>query len=301
VGYAAQLRHYVSGRAADRDEALASYATALSVQDMYARAAYNRATLLYNLYVPGANEEAIRLFGQATSCSDSRVRALASAGLTMAYAQAIQRFGRTDPDLISKAVDAGQDALSLDPLLEESRFAVGWGYQLRKDWRRAVSEYESVAELRSTAAPGRRITSFALNNAGWIWLTPLRNRVGALGKAEAYLWAALRYYPNKIAYVNLAEVARRTNARDVAIKLFDAALNLDPAYVNAWNERAIVEVEMADEAASRRKRTLEERYRGDARIHHQRALHLAGDAGYRQKLVDAYRGAVDAHAPSKAS
>ena len=165
-GYAAQLRHYLSGRASHRDEALDAYATALQLQPAYSRAAYNRATLLYNLYVPEANEEAIKLFEQATSSNDTRVRALAFAGLAMAYGQAIQRFEKSGGDLVSKAVDASQDALSLAPNLEEARFAAGWACQVQKDWDRAVAQYDSVVDLGATSAPGRRITSFALNNAG---------------------------------------------------------------------------------------------------------------------------------------
>ena len=294
-GYAAQLRHYLSGRASHRDEALDAYATALQLQPAYSRAAYNRATLLYNLYVPEANEEAIKLFEQATSSNDTRVRALAFAGLAMAYGQAIQRFEKSGGDLVSKAVDASQDALSLAPNLEEARFAAGWACQVQKDWDRAVAQYDSVVDLGATSAPGRRITSFALNNAGWIWMTAFARRSHALEKAEAYLWAALQAYPNKVAYVNLAEIARRNQAYEVAVKLFDAALDLDPFYVNAWNERAMLEVELAALAVARRRWKQEARWMSDARLHHQRALHLAGDPEYRRRLVDAFEDAVRTH------
>jgi hypothetical protein len=40
----------------------------------------------------------------ATASDDVHDRALAFAGLTMAYGQAIHRFGNTDDDLVSKAL-----------------------------------------------------------------------------------------------------------------------------------------------------------------------------------------------------
>ena len=283
-GYAAQLRHYLSGRGADRDAALDHYENALKFQRGYTRAAYNRATLLYNKYLPAANREAIVRFGEATSSTDPRVRALAYSGLAMAYCQARHRFDGADDRFVSKAVDASQDALSLDRDLEEARFAVGWAYQALDDPERAVSQYESVVSLPTDTSAGRRIKSFALNNAGWIWMHEFERRKGAVARAEAYFWTALRYYPNKIAYANLAEVARRAHRYDDAIGLFERALDLDPSYVNAWNEWAMLEVEMAREAARSRRRKHADALAADAKLHHQRAVHLASDDAYEQRL-----------------
>jgi tetratricopeptide (TPR) repeat protein len=283
-------------RGGRRTETLAAYATALEFQPTYTRAAYNRATLLYNLYVPAANDEAIRLFGESTATLDQRARALAFAGQAMAYGQAVLRFGKPEAEFVSKAVDASQDALGLAPDLEESRFAVGWAHQLCKEWQRAIAEYEGVRDLGAEHAAGRRITSFALNNAGWIWLSQRTDEPGALEAAESYLWAALRYYPNKVAFVNLAEIARRKQAYETALKLFAAAVELDPCYVNAWNERAILELEIARAAALRHDAAAERRLATDAEFHHRRALHLAGDDDYRQRLTDAFRDALGARA-----
>jgi tetratricopeptide (TPR) repeat protein len=283
-GYAAQLRHYLSGRGSDRDTALDHYENALRFQSGYARAAYNRATLLYNKYLPAANREAIVRFREATSSTDPRVRALAYSGLAMAYCQARHRFDGAEDGLVSKAVDASQDALSLDPDLEEARFAVAWAYQALGDPERAVSEYESVVRLPTDTSAGRRIKSFALNNAGWIWMHEFEKRKGAVARAEAYFWTALQYYPNKIAYVNVADVARTAHRYDDAIGLFERALDLDPAYVNAWNERAMLEVEMAREAARGGRRKRADVLAADARLHHQRAIHLACDEAYEGRL-----------------
>jgi len=109
-------------------------------------------------------------------------------------------------------------------------------------------------------------------------------RKGAVARAEAYFWTALQYYPNKIAYVNVADVARTAHRYDDAIGLFERALDLDPAYVNAWNERAMLEVEMAREAARGGRRKRADVLAADARLHHQRAIHLACDEAYEGRL-----------------
>jgi tetratricopeptide (TPR) repeat protein len=92
AGYAAQIRHYLSGSAHDRERALAHYQEALEAQPHYSRAAYNRAVLLYNRYQRKANDEAIACFAAATRSHDARDRALAFAGLAMAYCQVVHRF-----------------------------------------------------------------------------------------------------------------------------------------------------------------------------------------------------------------
>jgi hypothetical protein len=290
--YISQLRHYLTGSAVDRDRALADYGKALDVQPQYSRATYHRATLLYNRYLPAENDEAVVLFESAAKSEDQRVRALSLAGLAMACAQAVSRFDR-DAALAEKALQASEDAMKVEPDLEESRFARAWAYQLRKDWNRALDEYDAVLELQRTSAPARRIASFARNNAGFIWLSFLSQDPDALRRAEDYFWKALADYPNKIALGNLAEVARRCERYSDALLLFDHALALDDGYVNAWNERACVEVEIAahptgaDDARARRLRL------DEACVHHQRAVVLAEDEGYATKLRAAFRTALD--------
>jgi tetratricopeptide (TPR) repeat protein len=226
IGYAAHLEHYSHGRAADREDALAHYDSALESQPGFPRAAYNRATLLYNRYLPEANDQAIDDFQLATGSADPSLRPLAFAGVAMAHCQAMQRFERTAAEHKKKARDAAAMAVQLAPDLEEALFANGWIHQMDGKWMEAVRTYEAVLRLPGTSAPALRVKSFALNNAAWIWLNKLDREADALTKAERQLWRALELYPNKVAYANLAEIARRLNRRNDSIKLFRAALAL---------------------------------------------------------------------------
>src|SRR5689334_16159221 len=111
----------------------------------------------------------------------------------MGNCQAPHPFDAAVGALISDAVDVRQVAVSIAADLEEARFAVAWAYQALGDPERAVSEYESVVRLPTDTSAGRRIKSFALNNAGWIWMHEFEKRTGAVARAEAYFWTALQY------------------------------------------------------------------------------------------------------------
>jgi tetratricopeptide (TPR) repeat protein len=281
-GYVSHLRHYVSGQGADRDRALRCYETAVRAQPGYTRAIYHRATLLYNRYLPTANQEAIAGFEEAANSEDRRMRALSYAGLAMAYCQAVHRFDQDPKDILGLAWRASEQAI-------ETGVAQAWAWQIREDLDAAVDRYDRVAHRAGAAPPARRIASFALNNAGWIWLEPLKDRDGALRHAEQRLWKAVRLYPNKVAYGNLAEVARRYRRYADARALFERALTLDPSYVNGWNERACLEVEIAATGSAHEK--------ADALtaslVHHGQAVDLAHDADYAARLRADYRSALD--------
>lgn len=296
-GYVSHLRHYVSGKGADRDRALGCYTAAVDAQPGYTRAIYHRATLLYNQYQPTPNEQAIAGFAEvAGSSDDPRVRALAYAGLAMAYCQAAHRFGHDREDAATRAGTASEKALEAEATLEEAGVAEAWTTQIREQWEAAVERYDEVAarvaKREEPAAPAQRIASFALNNAGWIWLDPLQERGGALREAERRLWHAVRLYPNKVAYANLAEVARRRQRYADARALFDCSLTLDRSYVKGWNERACLEVEIATiGTAGERAEAL-----NASKTHHERAIELTkDDPHYIEQLKNEYRQALEAH------
>ncbi len=243
-GYGAHLRHYRYGRASDRDAALEAYERALAVQQQFPRASYNRAVMLYNRYLPDANDRAIDGFEAATSTVDSSLQPLAFAGLAMAHSQAIHRFQRARKDHAERARKAAAEAFSLAPKLEESVFVGGWIQQLDEKWDEAIAQYQSVVRLPGKSSGALRIKSFALNNAAWIILFTFPRTVESHQRAERLLWQALDLYPNKVAYTNLAEIARRTPYKERAVALFEQALALDPSYANAANELAIVQLEL---------------------------------------------------------
>jgi tetratricopeptide (TPR) repeat protein len=292
--YVLHLRHYVSGSAVDRERALERYRAALHQQPDYTRAAYNCATLLYNRYLPDANREAITLFAAATASDDVHDRALAFAGLTMAYGQAVHRFGNNDDDLVSKALRASEDAIGLAPDLEEALFAQAWAHQVREAWDEAISAYEKVMESETPSPPGRRIVSAARNNTAWILLHNNPDQP-TLARAERLLWDALSLYPSKTACANLAEIARRCRRHGDALKLLRLALELDPTYVNGWNEQACLKVEMAALSAAQGDGSAEQRFLAEATAHHARAVALAQNDGYAATLTMAFNAVLERH------
>jgi tetratricopeptide (TPR) repeat protein len=288
-GYRAHLRHCVTGSARDREQALERYAAALEVQPLYPSAAFNAATLFYNRYVPEANEYAVRYFEVASGSADERLRALGLAGLSMALCQAINRFDAPRALCIEQAQQAAQMATTLRPELEECRFAAAWVIQVKEQWEEAVARYVALGRDplpagSSPSPPERRIRSFALNNAAWIWLYRLDERNDALRHAEELLWEALALYPNKITYANLAELARRYGRLELAMTMFGHALDLDSRYVSGRNERAALLLEVAARAfAANDVESAMDAVRA-AYDDHERALLDAGDPGYKAKL-----------------
>ena len=272
-GYVAHLQHYVSGKGADRDRALRCYETAVEAQPGYTRAIYHRATLLYNRVSAGRQRrrrspDSRRPRAATTrACAHSRTRAW-----RWRTASRFTGSAGIAKKVISLAWNASKQSLEAEPTLEEAGIADAWAKQIREDWDGAIDRYDDVANRAGTAAPARRMASFALNNAGWIWLKQLEDREDALGHAERRLWQAVRLYPNKVAYDNLAEVARRHARYTDARALFERALTLDNEYVNGWNERACLEVEIAAVGSADE--------RGDALTasvtYHSRAVELAG-------------------------
>jgi tetratricopeptide (TPR) repeat protein len=146
--------------------------------------------------------------------------------------------------------------------------------------------------LPTDSAAGNRIKSFALNNAGWIWLTELDSRANALDKAKVKFEEALGLYPNKVVHANLAEVARRSELYDDALEHFSQALQLDGEYVNARNEQACLKIEMAASAKPGKARN---ELLADAEIDHARAVQLAEDDRYATKLEATFRSTVEQH------
>lgn len=297
VAYEAHLNHYRDGSADERERALASYNEALAVQPEFPRAAYNRGALLYNRYLPEANKQAIEDFELATNTRDPSLKPLALASLAMAHCMAIQRFKKPPSRHKPAARESARAAYALAPELVEAAFARGWLLQIDERSTDAIAQYQSVAELPGDSGAERRIKSFALNNAGWILLSGYLKEEGALVRAEKLLWEALELYPNKAAYTNLAELARLHDRREDAVRLYQAALSLDPSYANALTELAVVEVELAAAAARRGEVEASEAGFAAAREHDDEAQRLAAeDPDFAKVLGASFEAAwADAH------
>jgi hypothetical protein len=85
---------------------------------------------LYNRYTEEDNARAIEQFRAATESPDEKLRALALAGLTLAYAQNVSRFSLGTDPWVGLAEAASREAVQIAPTLEEAGFARAFAYQI---------------------------------------------------------------------------------------------------------------------------------------------------------------------------
>jgi tetratricopeptide (TPR) repeat protein len=192
--------------------------------------------VLYNRYTEDTNAAAIDHFRAAAESADPKLRALSLAGLTIAYAQNVHRFG-LEPELwIALADEASAEAVEIDADLEESIFARGWAHQLNHRTADAIKWYEQVIDLPGDSASERQVKSFAQNNRAYLVMTERDD----LSTAEDLFRDALARFPNKMAHANLGEIHRRRQEFELGLDEYHEALRLDPRYANAMNEMGIL-------------------------------------------------------------
>jgi tetratricopeptide (TPR) repeat protein len=239
------LRFLLTGRAFDREDAIEGYEAAIDGEPGYWLPHYNLGTLLYNRYTPDDNLRAIECFRAAKQARASRIRALALAGLTMAYCQNVHRFGKPKEPWAFWADVESKRAHELEPNLAETRFARGWAYQVLGRMDKAIDWYDRVTEVPEDIAKIRQLKSFALTNAGFICLYHLNDEA----RAETYFRDALCLYANKITHANLGEIYKRRREFEAAKEEFEKAISLDAGYVNGWNEFGMLYVAWARHVA----------------------------------------------------
>lgn len=241
--YAEHVAFLKAGNKDLRDRAISGYAQAVQIDPGFSRAHYNLGNLLYDQYILAANLEAISHFERAAREGDATVRALAFAGLTMAYAQNVHRFDFESTISIERADAAAKAAVALNRDLEEAAFAQAWALQVADRVDDAIEAYGRVIAIPGTSASEMRIKSFALNNQAWLYLTQKDD----VATAEALLQRALAV-PNKNIWANLGEVRRKQGALRDALSMYEEAIALDPRYVNGLNEMGMVYLELAQKS-----------------------------------------------------
>jgi tetratricopeptide (TPR) repeat protein len=287
--YIENLRFLSTGEIARRDRALDLYLSAVALDQSYQLAAYNAACLLYNRYRESENAKAIAFYGTAAASEDATLRPLALAGLTMAYAQNVHRYGLGPVPWVELADLTSQQALGLRPDLEETRFARAWAFQLAERVDEAINEYASIATLEGDSLPERQMKSFAANNQAFLMITKKDDLEGA----KAILERVVELYPNKMVYANLADIARREGDLDAALNYYGEARALDPLYANAHNETALVYLA---KARGERDPVHQAALFVTAEEWHSRALGVVPeiDTNQRRSIEDAYQAALAA-------
>jgi len=271
--YAHHLRFLKTAKVIDRDKAIGGYEASIAGEPGYELAHYNLATLLYNRYREPDNERSIEHFRYASMSEDDDLRALALAGLALAYRQRVHRFGYPVQPSASLADGASTKAVLINQNLEETGFARAFVHQILGRLQEAIEVYRKVVDLPGASPEELRIKSYALNNAGWVLMT----KVGDLDQAQDLFQEALHRFPNKMTYANLGELHRRRGQYEDALHDYAKAIQLDPDYVNALNETAMVYVGMARSRESRDGQAGRSSLLEGARLWHARAVAVAGD------------------------
>lgn len=296
-GYVEHIQFLQTGQVVHRDKAIALYSTAVETDPLYRLAHYNLGNLLYNRYLENENRRAINHFEAASQSLDQKVKALALAGVTMAYAQNVHRFGHRPTPWIELADAASQQAVQLDPDLEETRFARGWAHQIAGRIDEAIDQYALVPNLPGNSPSERQVKSFALNNRAYLLMTELNDLDGA----ERLLRQACELYANKMVYANLGEIYKRRGRFKDALDAYAEARKLDPLYANGLNETGMIYIAMAGEARDDSHRVNELLVEADR--WHKRALGVVPNSAknQRQEMSQAFNKALtDNGFPSEA-
>lgn len=275
--YGLHLRFLRAGHLRDRDKAIEKYREAVEREPTMGLARYNLGTLLYNRYEVTSNREALEHFGAAAESGDEKLQSLGLAGMALAYCQQGHRFGE-DPERIAPLADeASARAVAMRPDLEETCYARAFALQMRGLVDDAVEWYTKAIDLEGDTPGERRLKSFASTNRGFLHLT----EHGDLDAAEESERLALELFPsNQIAHANLGDINRRRKRYADACAEYEAALALDPRYVNAMNELGMVYVSMAqDEGDAARRGALLD----SARQWHEKAVALVPAQEQRQR------------------
>jgi tetratricopeptide (TPR) repeat protein len=294
AAHGSHLTFIRTGRAMEREDAIRCYEAAIEAEPGYALAHYNLATLLYNRYTSADNSNAIDHFRRAAEAPSDRIRALALAGLAMAYSQNVHRFGQPTEPWAFWAHVASERAIELEPDLEETRLARAWANQVLGDMEEAVSWYERAADAPNHTAKARQLQSFALCNAGWICL----NHLDQEPRAEELLQKSLRLYDNKVTHANLGEIYKRRQEFESAKREFEAAISIDPRYVNALNEFGMLYIRWASEGseetraveggASANGASTTDELLAEARTWHERAIAVLNDNEGQSRLHELF-------------
>ena len=167
----------------------------------------------------------------------------------------------------------------------ETRFARAWFLQVSERYDEAIAAYRAVASAAERDdVTAIQVASFALNNTGWI----LMDRLDDPARARESLAQALALRPNKMIHANLGELGRRAEDFPRAIQMYEAALDLDPLYVNGLNELGIVYLSSAAGASSEgqpsaRRASIERAY-----SYHSEALSLVAEPEQQDRLADRF-------------
>jgi Tfp pilus assembly protein PilF len=279
--YLHHLRYASTSDAGEREAAVQKYQECIAVQPGYNLARYNLGILLYTRYTAADNEQAIEHLRGSSTAEQPLLKALALAGLARAYFQQVHRYGHKEEHWALWAGEASAASVQLAPEVEDTWLARGFALQGLLHYQEAIEAYQRVVNLPGDSSQERSLKSMALNNMGNIHMTHQKS----LETAEALFKRALglnRY--NKMSHANLGEIRKRQGKYQEALGEFDKALELDPDYVNAHNEKGMVFLAMAHHARERDSQQQVASLLEQANQCHQKALSLVPEEQRLQRV-----------------
>jgi serine/threonine-protein kinase len=210
-------------------------ATRAETNDPEAHALFLQGQVLFNRRTARTLRQAIALFERAAERDPAYARAQASLAMALAVLPAYLQDSTTA--LVTRAVAAAELAIAMDSTIPEAYTALGYGYCLLGELRRAEESFRRAVALDSTVA------------TAWGWYGLLANRLGEFQAAHERIARARRLEPASLiarqweAQVYLME--RRFPAADSAAS---ATMEMDSTFMLAWQQRENVLLAMGQVA-----------------------------------------------------
>jgi TolB-like protein/Flp pilus assembly protein TadD len=185
-------------------------------ENIDAYALYLQGRQHYTRYSVAENERAIDFFKRASALDPSF--GLASAGLSDAYSQRVQRYSYT-LDWLDSARAAAEAAIRLAPESAEGYKALGLAFDMMGMTQAALGQYERAVELNPNYATALRNISL------------LNYRTGHLDRALVAASKAVSLTPDDVlGYVQVGMTLRRLGLDSAALAWYARARQIDPEH-----------------------------------------------------------------------
>jgi serine/threonine-protein kinase len=200
-------------------------ATRAETADPEAHALLLQGLVLFNRRGAPSLQQAIGLFEGAAVRDPTYARAQASLAMALAVLPAYVQDSTTT--IVTSAVAAAERAIGMDSTIAESYAALGFGYALLGELRRAEASYRHALALDSTVA------------STWGWYGLLASRLGDYPAAHARMARARALEPaSLIARLWEAQVLYVERRLADADSVASATMALDSTFMLAWAQRA---------------------------------------------------------------
>jgi serine/threonine-protein kinase len=193
--------------------------------DPEAHALFLQGQVLFNRRGAPNLHQAIVLFERAAARDPKYARAQASLAMSLAVLPAYVLD--STPEILARAVAAAQRAIAMDSTIPESYTALGYGYTLLGELKRAELNFRRALALDSTVA------------TTWGWYSLLSSRLGEYRVAEAQVARGRDLEPaSMIARIWEAQILYSQRRFLDADSVASTTMAMDSTFMLAWTWRA---------------------------------------------------------------